>query len=242
MRVVRRGDNGERATPNADTAGRARGARDARLATHDPRLPAVLPGFEHVNRYWDPVHGVAAAKILPGEYYVTQQPEVIVTVLGSCVSACVRDAVFGIGGMNHFMLPGGEAAADGRWHPGDPGASARYGSYAMERLINDILKHGGHRRNLEVKIVGGGRILAHMTDIGRRNIDFVREYIEAEGLRLAGEHTGDAYPRKVYYFPRTGKARVLKIRALHNDTILAREAAYRQALERGPVEGEVEFF
>jgi chemotaxis protein CheD len=207
----------------------------------DSRLPAALPGFERINRYWDPVHGVAAAKILPGEYYVTQRAEVVVTVLGSCVSACIRDRVLGIGGMNHFMLPG-EQAAVGRWHPSEADASTRYGSYAMERLINDILKNGGQRRHLEVKIVGGARILAGMTDIGQRNLAFVREYIAAEGLRFAGEHTGGICPRKVYYFPQTGKVRLLKIRTLHNDTILAREAAYRQALERKPVEGEVELF
>ena len=104
-------------------------------------LPAVVPGFETVDRYWDPLQKVSTAKILPGEFYVTRHDEQIVTVLGSCVSACMRDARAGVGGMNHFMLP---ANADGTWGGMDLVSSAtRYGNYAMEHMINDILKHGG---------------------------------------------------------------------------------------------------
>lgn len=82
-------------------------------------LPRVLPGFEHINRYWDSVHQAAAAKLLPGEYYVTVEDEIIVTVLGSCVSACIRDPIRGIGGMNHFMLP---ISQQGRGIGGSTGA------------------------------------------------------------------------------------------------------------------------
>ena len=146
-------------------------------------LPRVLPGFEHINRYWDPVHRAYAVKLLPGEYYVTVEHEMIVTVLGSCVSACIRDPIRGIGGMNHFMLPAGQREDD-RWQYGRMDAAARYGYYAMELLINTILKHGGNRAHLEVKIVGEGRILSHMTDIGQRNITFVREYLRTEGLQV----------------------------------------------------------
>jgi chemotaxis protein CheD len=201
----------------------------------------VLPGFGHINRYWDPQHNLIAAKILPGQYYVTQENEAIVTVLGSCVSACIRDRLFNIGGMNHFMLPESHRQ-DGQWQAEEGGASTRYGTYAMEKLINDILKHGGQRRNLEVKIFGGGRILAHMTDIGDRNITFVRNFLSTEGLPVCAEDLGDVYPRKVYFFPATGKVRLLRIRTLHNDTVLERERAYRQELERAPVAGEVELF
>jgi chemotaxis protein CheD len=210
--------------------------------TSPPSPPVALPGFEAINRYWDPVHRMFAAKLLPGEYYVTRAEEGIVTVLGSCVSACIRDPMFGIGGMNHFMLPVNQADPNsGRWG-GDLDASTRYGSFAMERLINDILKHGGSRKHLEIKLFGGGRILAQMTDVGRRNIDFVRRYLALEGLRIAAEDLGDVYPRKVYYFPTTGKVKLLKLRSLHNTTIVERESAYRDEIEHKPVVGEVDLF
>ena len=204
-------------------------------------LPRVLPGFEQIKRYWDPVHRAYAVKLLPGEYYVTVEDEMIVTVLGSCVSACIRDPIRGIGGMNHFMLPTGQRDAD-RWQHGCMDAAARYGNYAMELLINTILKHGGHRAHLEVKIVGGGRILTHMTDIGQRNITFVRDYLRTEGLQVIAEDVGDIHPRKVYYLPSLGKVRMQKLRALHNDTILRREKAYMHSLARQPVRGDVELF
>ena len=129
----------------------------------------------------------------------------------------------------------------GKWG-GDLDASTRYGSFAMEKLINDILKHGGTRKNLEVKLFGGGKILAQMTDIGKRNIDFVRHFLLVEGFRVVSEDMGDVYPRKVYYFPITGKVRVMKLRSLHNNTIVERESAYRQEIERKPVAGDVELF
>jgi chemotaxis protein CheD len=208
-----------------------------------PRMPEpALPGFEHINRYWDPLHKGFAAKILPGEYYVTCREEMIVTVLGSCVAACIRDAKLGIGGMNHFMLPVQQAPSGGSWDPDIVGHCTRYGSYAMERLINDILRNGGRRQHLEIKIFGGGRILTHMTDIGRKNIDFVRRYLEAEGLRLVASDVGGAYARKVYYRPATGRAYVKKLTMLRNDTILQREKAYMQELEGRPARGDVTLF
>ena len=112
----------------------------------------------------------------------------------------------------------------------------------MEHMINDILKHGGHRRNLEVKIFGGGQIINSMTDIGNRNIGFVREYLSTEGLSLMSEDVGDIYPRKVVFFPSTGRVRVKKLKHLHNDTVLRREQAYKAELELQPVEGEIELF
>lgn len=203
-------------------------------------LPKALPGFEQIHRYWDPVHHQSIAKILPGEYYVTTEDEMIVTVLGSCVSACIRDPLCGIGGMNHFMLPTSHHNDDDQWH--HMSEAARYGNYAMELLINHLLKHGGNRARFEVKIVGGGQILTHMTDIGQRNIAFVRQYLQAEGLRVVGEDLGDVYPRKVYYFPITGKVRMQKLRALKNDTILRREQDYMHSLMSRPTQGEVELF
>lgn len=206
------------------------------------QVDGVLPGFEKINRYWDKTQDINAAKILPGEFYVTTHDEVIVTVLGSCVSACVRDRVFNIGGMNHFMLP---MSQPDRAH--DPASSwsstaTRYGNYAMEALINEILKNGGRRENLEIKIFGGGRILEKMTNIGQKNIDFVREFIDVEGLALVAEDVGDIYPRKVQYHPMTGKVRMKKLRSLHNNTIVERETRYMDTLESAPIEGEIDLF
>jgi chemotaxis protein CheD len=205
-----------------------------------PPLPRALPGFAGITRYWDEVHGMYAAKLLPGEFYVTTERETIVTVLGSCVSACIRDPVFGIGGMNHFMLPVSQGS--GSWEASGVAVSTRYGSHAMEQLINEILKHGGSRRNLELKLTGGGRILAQMTDIGRKNIEFVEDYARTEALKVLSRDLGDIYPRKVYYTPVSGRMLVKKLRSLHNNTIVERETRYLHDIESAPVQGEVELF
>ena len=204
-------------------------------------MPRALRGFASINRYWDKVHDTFAAKILPGEYYVTINDEAIVTVLGSCVSACIRDKVFGIGGMNHFMLPMSKEQASIMKKSEE---SARYGNFAMEQMINDILKNGGRRENLEVKIFGGGRVLQNMQsiDVGRRNIDFVKEYIQTEGMTLLKEDVGDVCPRKVMFFPATGRALVKRLRSMHNNTIIEREESYMHDLEEKPVSGDIELF
>ena len=203
-----------------------------------PPMPDVLEGFQSIRRYWDKTHNCYAAKILPGEYYVTREDELVTTVLGSCVSACIRDTVAGIGGMNHFMLP---------MHKGDKSLSilsdaARYGNYAMEHLINDILRQGGKRNRLEFKLFGGGRIMKGMMDIGNKNIEFVEDYIRVEGFSVASQDLGDIYPRKVVYFPRTGRVLMKKLRSMHNDTIIQRENRYIEELRHEPVQGEVELF
>ena len=205
-------------------------------------LPLSLPGFEHIKRYWDKATGSIAAKILPGEFYVTVNDEIIVTVLGSCVSACIRDRVFGIGGMNHFMLPVNRNEAS-QWG-GQLEESTRFGNFAMEKMINEILKHGGNRKNLEVKLFGGGKVITGMTtiDVGRRNIDFVREYVQMEELNLVAEDLGDIYPRKVVYNPKTGKVRVKKLRSMHTRTIVERETSYMNQLKTEPPSGDVELF
>lgn len=208
-----------------------------------PGPPRALNGFSHVKRYWDKMRNCYAAKILPGEYYVTRHDEIVTTVLGSCVSACIRDTEFGIGGMNHFMLPNArQGTTRDQWRTRYLSAETRYGSFAMEQLINDIQKHGGVRNNLEVKVVGGGRILASMTDVGRRNIEFVRDYLSIEGFRIVGEDLGDIFPRKVLYHPLSGKVQVKKLRSLHNETIIDRETHYLEALDQKPEAGEVELF
>jgi chemotaxis protein CheD len=209
--------------------------------SHARQAPSPLPGFEHINRYWDSLHQRFAAKILPGEYYVTRREEMIVTVLGSCISACIRCRATAIGGMNHFMLPQSRAEGDA-WAGTAVNAAARYGNYAMEHMVNDLLKNGASRRYLEVKIVGGGRVLKQMSDVGRQNIEFVRAYLQAEGLTVNAEDVGDIYPRKVYYDPRSGKVSVKKLRLLPNDTIFERENQYRSHIGIAPVGGDVELF
>ncbi len=197
-----------------------------------------LPGFEHIARYRD--KGRVIAKILPGEYYVTSEQEVLITLLGSCVAACIRDVKLGIGGMNHFLLPAAGCSND-RWS-GPLGKATRYGSAAMERLINDILKHGGRRDRLEVKIFGGSKVLERMRDIGVGNIRFVREYLAREGLQAVAEDVGGASPRQVQYFPHTGKVLVRRLRALRETDVAGREQAYLRALQARPVVGEIELF
>jgi chemotaxis protein CheD len=204
------------------------------------RIPLALPGFENVKRAWNSSYEAVAARLLPGEYFVTLHDEAIYTTLGSCISACIRDRVSGIGGMNHFMLP--ISTNSGSWKAADNSASTRYGNYAMEHLINDILKNGGKRQNLEAKIFGGGRIIANMTDVGLRNIAFARDYLETEGLKVTSEDVGDEFPRLVVYFPATGKVRVKRLRSLHANTIVELETRYLKTIEEKPVSGDIELF
>jgi chemotaxis protein CheD len=183
---------------------------------------------------------LAAAKILPGEFYVSDQGEMIVTVLGSCIAACIRDKILGIGGMNHFMLPFKEDDAD-RWG-NKVSAASRYGNWAMEYLINAILSQGGNRRNLEVKLFGGGQVLANMTDVGKNNIEFALSYLEQEGLSVVAQDVGGPYPRKVLYFPDTGSVKMRKLKSVHNATVERREREYSRSIEVKPAGGEVELF
>jgi chemotaxis protein CheD len=196
---------------------------------------------EHLapNLYFDPEHNAEAAKILPGEYYVTARDMMIVTVLGSCVCACIRDKVSGIGGMNHFMLPD-----SGRDQSNPLGESARYGTYAMEILINELLKMGAKRNNFEAKVFGGGAVLRGFTvgNVGERNAEFVLRYLQTENIHVAAQDLLDIYPRKVYFFPQSGLVRVKKLKTVHNDTIVNRESEYKSRLQIGKVEGDVELF
>jgi chemotaxis protein CheD len=189
------------------------------------------------NVYFDRTFACDAAKILPGEYYYTDRDMLIVTVLGSCVSACVRDRVSGLGGMNHFMLPDG----------GDTGpvsASMRYGTYAMEVLINDLLKAGARRESLEAKVFGGGAVLRGFTamNVGERNAAFVTSFLKTERIPVMAEDLNDVYPRKVYFFPRTGRVLVKKLMQTHNDTLARRELDYASRLKVTPVAGDVDLF
>ena len=188
--------------------------------------------------YFDRNFNIDAVKIFPGEYYVTGRDMVLVTVLGSCVAACIRDRVSGLGGMNHFMLPGGGE--------GDSllSSSSRYGAYAMEMMINELLKMGAKRQNLEAKIFGGGSVLRgfKVGNVGERNVEFTLGYLHTESIPVAAKDVLENYPRKIYFFPNNGKVLVKKLRVVHNDTIVEREQLYDSRLKSADVQGDVELF
>jgi chemotaxis protein CheD len=188
--------------------------------------------------YHDRSFNCQAAKILPGEYYFTSDDMMITTVLGSCVSACIRDRVSGIGGMNHFMLPDGGNDADS-----PISSSMRYGTYAMEILINEVLKAGARRENLEAKVFGGGAVLRgfNAINVGERNAKFVKDYLRTENIRITAEDLNDIWPRKVNYFPRSGKVMVKKLKS--TDPILeVKERDYAGKLAQKPVGGDIDLF
>ncbi|AOK28406.1 MULTISPECIES: chemoreceptor glutamine deamidase CheD [Burkholderia] len=198
------------------------------------------------NLYFDTHFRRRGVKLLPNEFYTTNEDMVLVTVLGSCVAACLHDPVARIGGMNHFMLPDDGA---------DPGAAAsesmRYGAYAMEVLINELIKAGGRRERFEAKVFGGAAVLAGMTtiNIGDRNADFVRRYLALERIRLSAEDLQGVHPRKVAFMPYTGQAMVKKLRVQmpavteREAALLAREtAAARGARDGGGPRARVELF
>jgi chemotaxis protein CheD len=207
-------------------------------------MQRCLPEFSHINHYWDKSRGMVIAKILPGEFYMTKDNVAIATTLGSCISACIWDNRTHIGGMNHFMLP----LTDKEAHEVDWGQrgmasdATRYGNFAMEHLINMILKNGGRKANLRSKVFGGGKVLKQMSDVGEKNINFVLNYLETEGIEVEGSDLGSFYPRKVLFEPCSGKAYIKTIDNLHNDTIVRRESDYRSRIGQEPVDGDVELF
>jgi chemotaxis protein CheD len=182
------------------------------------------------NLYFDNHFNRPGVKLLPNEFYTTHEDMVLVTVLGSCVAACIQDRTAGIGGMNHFMLPDdgadvGHAASD----------SMRYGAYAMEVLINELIKAGGRRERFEAKVFGGAAVLAGMTtmNIGDRNSEFVRRYLSLEKIRITAEDLQGSHPRKVAFMPRTGQVMVKKLRLQQEAGVAEREQALaRQTSEQ----------
>ena len=190
---------------------------------------------DDVMRYRDPQFKVPAAKLLPTQYLVVDDGTALVTVLGSCIAACVRDPLLQLGGMNHFMLPEGNV--------GD-GAPARYGSYAMELLINELLKRGASRRRLEAKVFGGANVLKGFTSnpVGTRNAEFVLAYLDAEQIPVVAEDLRGIHPRKVWFFPETGKVMVNRLPHAHEAEVVAAETAVRARLSKTPVSGGVELF
>jgi chemotaxis protein CheD len=197
----------------------------------------MVPG---VARYHDKQFGLEAVKILPGQYHSGAGDGLIVTVLGSCVAACLHDPAARIGGMNHFMLPGGRN--DG---PAAQGAAdaARLGVYAMELLINQMLKLGADRSRIVAKVFGGGSVLQGMDvlNIGNQNGAFVLDFLQEERIPVLASDLYDACARKVYFFPDSGRVLVKRLGTTRNDTIQRRERDYLAQLAAGG-SSDVEIF
>lgn len=196
-----------------------------------PRKPGEASFF-----YFDHHFQYNAVKVLPGEYFVTGENIVICTVLGSCIAACLWDRTLNIGGMNHFMLPEGDSTD----------VSGRYGSYAMEVLINEMIKLGARRETMQAKVFGGGQVMANFTtmNVGERNTDFVVQYLQTERIPIVSEDVLDIYPRKVVYFPSTGKAMVKRLAHAHPEALVEQERSRGSAaqLAKTNAGGSVDLF
>lgn len=197
------------------------------------------PGLiEHqaAQRYFDRNFSCEAVKILPGEFFVTTRDMLLVTVLGSCVAACIRDPERGIGGMNHFMLPDAGTGVMSR--------SARYGAYAMELLVNELIKSGARRSALQAKVFGGGRVMATLANanVGERNAEFVLDYLAQEGIPVLAQDLLDSHARKIYFFPNSGRVLLKRLARMNNDTLVRREREYQERLARDDASGDIELF
>ncbi|GGK64808.1 chemotaxis protein CheD [Amphritea balenae] len=176
------------------------------------------------NSFWEPQWQCQAFKISPGEYKVTDEPVVLTTVLGSCISACLHDPLLNFGGMNHFMLPDASSNSD-------PEQPLRYGLFAMEKLINKMMKLGSDRNNLEIKVCGGGEMMQWKTKIGRQNIDFIESFINRDGLKLTASDLGGSSPRKVAFFPTTGRLLIKKIKPQLASQLALEEQQYQSQVQ-----------
>jgi len=183
--------------------------------------------------YYDAHFKNEAVKILPGEYFVFDEDILIMTTLGSCIAACLWDRDAKIGGMNHFMLPEGDAG------------SGRYGSYAMELLINELMKRGAARHSLEAKVFGGGQVISGMNtmNVGERNTAFVIDYLKTERIPIMSKDVLDIYPRKVCFLPASGKAMVKRLAPTNPEALAAQDrAAVQKAVPASTGGGSVDLF
>ena len=187
--------------------------------------------------YYDAQHDAYVVKILPGDHYVSYAPdEVLSTVLGSCISACIYDPKTKRGGMNHFMLPKSDS---GTW--GGNSAGMRFGNFAMEVLINEILTLGRKRTDLELKIFGGGQIMGDIMGVGYKNIAFINDYIRSENLHVTQKSLGERFARRLFYFPATGSVIEKKVPVdTENQEIIKQEKRYERAFK--PKDCEIELF
>jgi chemotaxis protein CheD len=199
--------------------------------------------YDGIRRYYDQNLEMTVVKLMTGDCYFTSEArEMLVTILGSCISVCLRDPVTKIGGMNHILLPGDK---DDKLAKGDPGYSARFGINAMEELINGMLKLGARKDRFEAKIFGGGNVIKSSNLIGNKNIKFVKEFLAAEHIPIKAEDVGGETPRRLHFFPETGKAMLRKLQRKEDMVILEKEKEYQEKIihkaEEKP-EAEVELF
>jgi chemotaxis protein CheD len=214
----------------------AAGTRPAGPAPRLDRLKAAprRPG-EASFFFYDAHFRNDAVKVLPGEFFVHDEDLLIMTTLGSCIAACLWDRDRRIGGMNHFMLPDGGGAGD----------SGRYGSYAMELLINEMIKRGANRSSMEAKVFGGGAVISGMNslNVGERNTHFVLDYLRTERISVVSKDVLDIYPRKVCFLPASGKAMVKRLASANTDALVAQErAAAAKPVPAGSGGGSVDLF
>jgi len=203
-------------------------------AGHLAHLKAARRAPGEASFFWYETHFQSiAVKVLPGEYYVESENLLIMTTLGSCIACCLWDRKSHVGGLNHFMLPEG-GSGDGR-----------YGTYAMELLINEMLKRGAQRSTLEAKVFGGGQVIAGMDtqNVGVRNTDFVLDYLNTERIPVVSKDVLDIYPRKVCFLPANGKAMVKRLAPTQAATLLAQErAAAQRVAPAAAAGGSVDLF
>lgn len=195
------------------------------------------PENTHIAKQaFDKVHNIHVTKIFSGDWYITDKDEMLVTILGSCVTACIRDPIAGVGGMNHFLLPGDTSDF------ASTSESTRYGAFAMESLINAILKAGGRKERLEIKVFGGGNVTNNSARIGSKNAQFIRKFLKDEGYIIASEDLEGDSPRRIHYYPKTGKVMMRKIANKEDTQVIEEENKYRQKISQKPVEGDIDLF
>jgi chemotaxis protein CheD len=198
-----------------------------------PRKPGEASFF-----FFDAHFRNEAVKVLPGEFFVHDEDILITTTLGSCIAACLWDREKRVGGINHFMLPAGAGSA------GE--ASGRYGAFAMDQLIGELVKRGANRSTMEAKVFGGGAVIEGMNtiNIGERNTQFVMEYLRTERITVVSKDVMDIYPRKVCYLPASGKAMVKRLAPAHADALVAQDrlAQQKAAAPAGGVGGSIDLF
>lgn len=210
--------------------------QNRRASEHDDNsVKAYLAGNK---KYFDARENHYVVKILAGDCYVTShEDEMLSTILGSCVSACIRDPVANVGGMNHFLLPGNKVTHDLQ------SDSARYGVFAMENLINNLINAGAKKSRFEIKVFGGGNVTNNSARIGSNNAAFVREFLQWEGYKITSEDLEGPHARKIHYFPHTGKVMVRLLRRKEDLIILDEEQRYSSELaEKAKRSGHVELF
>ncbi len=200
-----------------------------------PSSPISLLGSENLDVYWRDKWQCFGVNIKQGDYCVTDQKVVITTVLGSCISVCLHDKQTGFGGINHFMLPT-------KCDDNDMYRPFRFGAFAMEQMVNQLLKQGAEKDQLEVKVIGGAKMMGKLSNIGQLNIDFITQYINDEKLHLVAQDIAGDQGRKLAFFPSTGRLLVSRIAQIENQQLLATESKNFNKSEKLDSQHGVELF